>query len=84
MKSALDLPRTTRFGILPVVNLAFLDDHLFLLVSRTPHAITDCVIGLREFPDNPVLTIRLPARLHDRPQSYRLSNSELGHSQSVA
>ena len=48
--------------VLPVVKLAFLDDYLSLFVSRTPYAITDDVVGLRELPDNPVLTIRRPGR----------------------
>jgi hypothetical protein len=56
------------FRILPVVKLAFLDDYLSLFVSRTPEAVPDDAIGLRKFPDNPVLATRRPARLYGRPQ----------------
>jgi len=47
-----------------------------LFVSRTPDAITDVAIGLRELPDNTVLARRV-ARLYDRPQPNRLTDFKL-------
>ncbi len=65
--------------LLATVKLAFLDVHLILFVSRTPDAVTDNAIGLRELPDNPVLATRRPARLYGRPQPNRLTDFELVH-----
>jgi hypothetical protein len=54
------------FGILPVGELCFLGDNLFLFVSRTPDTVTNDAVGLRELPDNPVVTASVPARLLGR------------------
>ena len=60
----------------PAEKLAFFHNHLMLFVSRTPDAITDVAIGLRELPDNTVLA-RCVARLYGRPQPNRLTDFEL-------
>src|SRR6266851_7902078 len=60
----------------PTEKLAFFDNH-FMFVSRTPDAVMDAAIGLRELPDNPVLACRRPVRFYGRPQSNRLTDFEL-------
>jgi hypothetical protein len=47
---------------LPAVKLAFLDDDLILFVSRTPDAVTDDAVSLRELLDYPVLATQPSAR----------------------
>jgi hypothetical protein len=59
------------------VKLAFLDDNLILFVSRTPDAVTDDVVDLRELPDNPVLAPNPTARPYGRAQTNRLADFEL-------
>ncbi len=75
---------TTSLVLLATAKLAFLDDHLILFVSRTPDAVTDNAIGLRELPDNPVLATRRPVRLYGRPQPNRLTDFELVHCHALA
>jgi hypothetical protein len=70
---------SANFRILLAVKLAFLDDNLILFVSRTPDAVTDDAVGLRELPDNPVLTTYLTARLYGRTQPNRFADFELAH-----
>jgi hypothetical protein len=70
---------SANFRILLAVKLAFLDDNLILFVSRTPDAVTDDAVGLRELPDNPVLTPQPPARLYGRAQPNQLADFELAH-----
>jgi hypothetical protein len=66
-------------GNLPAVKIAFIDDNLVLFVSRTPDAVTDDAVGLRELPDNPVLATQPSARRYGRAQSNRLTDFELAH-----
>src|SRR3982074_1053278 len=59
----------------PTEKFAFFDTHLMLFVSRTPDAVTDVLIGLREWHNNLVLARRV-ARSCGRPQSNRLTDFE--------
>jgi hypothetical protein len=70
--------------ILPAEKLAFFDNHLILLVSRTPDAVMDAAIGLRKLPDNPVFASGRLARLYGRPQPDRLTDFELARCHALA
>ena len=59
----------------PTEKFAFFDNHLMPFVSRTPDAVTDVLIGLREWHNNLVLARRV-ARSCGRPQSNRLTDFE--------
>jgi len=58
---------------------AFLGGNLILFVSRAPDAATVDAVGLRELPDNPVLTTDLTTRIYRRAQSNRLADFEPAH-----
>src|SRR5260370_12107498 len=70
---------SANFRTLPAVKLGFLDDNLILFVSRTPDAVADDAVGLRELADNPVLAPHPSARLYGRAQPNRLADFEFAH-----
>ena len=59
----------------PTEKFAFFDNHLIPLVSRTPDAVTDVLIGPRELHNNLILARRV-ARSCGRPQPNRLTDFE--------
>jgi hypothetical protein len=66
-------PRRIHVANLPVLKLVFLDDYLMSFVSRTPDAVSNDAITLRELRDNPILVARHPVR----PQPDELTDFEL-------